>query len=89
MAVFGQSSLFVYWVHVELVYGVFSASLHKRLAFPDAVAAFAWFALLMFGVVLVKNLCVARWKQWRSAVAAGADGRRKTEDRRQKTEDGV
>ena len=63
MAVFGQSSLFVYWVHVEMVYGVFSSSLHKRLAFPDAAAAFAGFALFMFGVVLVKNLSVARWKQ--------------------------
>ena len=82
MALFGQSSLFVYWVHVELVYGVFSASLHKRLAFPDAVAAFAWFSLLVFGVVLVKNACVARWKQWRAAASEQATG-----DRRQETGD--
>jgi uncharacterized membrane protein len=72
MALFGQSSLFVYWVHVELVYGVFSRSLHKRLPFPDAVAAFAWFSLFMFGVVLIKNFCVARWKQWRTAAAGRA-----------------
>jgi uncharacterized membrane protein len=72
MAVFGQSSLFVYWVHVELAYGVASESLHKRLAFPDAVAGFAWFSLFMFGVVLLKNICVARWKQWRSEAARPA-----------------
>lgn len=72
MALFGQSSLFVYWVHVELVYGVFSASLHKRLAFADTVVAFAWFSLFMFGLVLVKNYAVARWKQWRTAPAASA-----------------
>jgi uncharacterized membrane protein len=68
MALFGQSSLFVYWVHVELVYGVFSTSLHKRLPFPDAVAAFAWFSLSMFGLVLLKNYLVARWKQWRASI---------------------
>ena len=72
MAVFGQASLFVYWVHVELAYGVFSTSLHKNLPLPRAVVAFAWFSLAMFGLVLVKNLCVARWKQWRAAVPAAA-----------------
>jgi uncharacterized membrane protein len=74
MALFGQSSLFVYWVHVELVYGVFSSSLHKSLPFPDAVAAFAWFSLLMFGLVLLKNFGVARWKQWRAAAVEPAPG---------------
>ena len=38
---FGRASLFVYWIHVELVYGVLSAPIHRRLAFPVAVAAFA------------------------------------------------
>jgi uncharacterized membrane protein len=67
MAVFGQSSLFVYWVHVELVYGVFSARLHKHLPFWDAVGAFAAFSLAMFVIVLGKNAAVGRWKQWRAA----------------------
>ncbi len=68
MALFGQSSLFVYWVHVELAYGVFSAPLHKSLPFWRAVAAFAWFSLFMFALVLVKNFGAARWKQWRATV---------------------
>ena len=62
-----QSSLFVYWVHVELVYGVFSAPLHKNLAFGDAVLAFAGFSLLMFTLAMAKNRAVAQWKEWRRA----------------------
>ena len=30
---FGRASLFVYWVHVELVYGVLTAPIHRRLPF--------------------------------------------------------
>jgi uncharacterized membrane protein len=52
---FGRASLFVYWVHVELVYGVLSAPIHKRLSFPVAVAAFVVFALAMFGLVKLKQ----------------------------------
>ena len=33
---FGKASLFVYWVHVELVYGVLTAPIHRRLPFPIA-----------------------------------------------------
>jgi uncharacterized membrane protein len=51
---FGRASLFVYWVHVELVYGVVSSPLHGRLSFPAAAAAFAVFSLAMFGLVRLK-----------------------------------
>jgi len=67
MVLFGKASLFVYWVHVELVYGVFSNPLHRNLPFPTAVAAFAGFSLFMFGFAMLKNAIVARWKEWRAA----------------------
>lgn len=70
MVLFGQASLFVYWVHVELVYGVASEPLHRNLAFATAVAAFAAFSLAMFGLAVAKNAAVARWRQWRAAAAA-------------------
>jgi uncharacterized membrane protein len=66
MVVFGHSSLFVYWVHVELVYGMFSGPLHRNLPFGQAVAAFAAFSLSMFGLVVLKNAGAARWKRWRA-----------------------
>jgi uncharacterized membrane protein len=70
MVLFGQSSLFVYWVHVELVYGVVSQPYHRRLPFAAAVAAFAVFSAAMFGLVLAKNAAAAGWKRWRAGVAA-------------------
>lgn len=52
---FGRDSLFVYWVHVELVYGVFSVAIHRRLPLAVALAAFVAFSLAMFGLVRLKS----------------------------------
>jgi hypothetical protein len=52
---FGRASLFVYWVHVELVYGVLSSSIHRRLPFPIAVLAFVTFTAVMYGLVRLKD----------------------------------
>jgi len=60
---FGRASLFVYWVHVELVYGVLTAPVHRRLAFPLALIAFGVFTIAMFGLVRLKALLL---KQGRS-----------------------
>jgi uncharacterized membrane protein len=67
MALFGRASLFVYWVHVELVYGIFSRPLHRNLSFPAAIAGFAAFSVTMFALAMVKNRGVAAWQQWRRA----------------------
>jgi uncharacterized membrane protein len=58
---FGRASLFVYWVHVELVYGVLSTPIHRRLPFPVAIAAFVIFTVAMFGLVRLKD-AVQRWR---------------------------
>jgi uncharacterized membrane protein len=58
---FGRASLFVYWIHVELVYGVLSAPIHRRLAFPVAVAAFVAFTAAMFGLVRFRD-SIQRWR---------------------------
>ena len=59
---FGRASLFVYWIHVEMVYGVLSAALHKRLTFEQAFAAFVLFSAFLFGVAKAKDSVVAWWK---------------------------
>lgn len=51
----GLSSLFVYWVHVEMVYGVLSAPLHRRLTLEAAACAFVLFAIFLFALVRSKN----------------------------------
>jgi hypothetical protein len=64
---FGRSSLFVYWIHVEMVYGLISLRIHKGLSHPAAWAAFAAFTLFMLACVVAKD----RFLTWRG-------GRRRT-----------
>jgi uncharacterized membrane protein len=52
---FGVASLFVYWIHVEMVYGVVSAPLHRQLTFAQALAAFAAFSVFLFALVKLKD----------------------------------
>ncbi len=74
MEIFGISSLFVYWIHVEMVYGVVSTPLHKALPLGKAVAAFAAFTLFLFALTLIKVQVVTRWKGRRAPVAATTSG---------------
>ncbi len=55
IVLFGQTSLFVYWVHVEMAYGFFSAPIKKSLTMPQALIAYALFVGLL--------LWMAHW--WR------------------------
>jgi uncharacterized membrane protein len=45
---FGRTSLFVYWIHVELVYGFISTPLHRRLSLIQWAIAYVLFTVLMF-----------------------------------------
>lgn len=58
MVVFGRTSLFVYWVHVELAYGFASYPLHVALPLPWAFAAFAGLTAIMLGAAV-------RWQRRR------------------------
>jgi uncharacterized membrane protein len=55
MQEFGRSSLFVYWIHVEMAYGVISTPLHRRLPVAWAIAGWALLTLLLFGLVRIKH----------------------------------
>lgn len=50
LVVFGQTSLFVYWVHVELAYGVLSATFKRSLSIPESLAAYVVFTVFMLGL---------------------------------------
>jgi uncharacterized membrane protein len=60
--VMGVESLFVYWIHVEMVYGVLSTPLHRRLTFEGALVAMAGFTVFLYGLVQLK-----RNRPWRHA----------------------
>ena len=55
----GRTSLFIYWIHVEMVYGLISLRIHKSLTHPQAWAAFAGFALFMLFCSVMKDRVVA------------------------------
>lgn len=57
---FGIASLFVYWIHVEMVYGVPSLPIHRRLTFGQAIVAFVLFSFFLFWLVKVKDRLVSR-----------------------------
>lgn len=57
MLLFGRASLFVYWVHVELAYGVFTHPIQRRLPLGWAIAVFGLFTA---GLLALSQLWVRR-----------------------------
>jgi fucose 4-O-acetylase-like acetyltransferase len=53
----GRTSLFIYWIHVEMVYGLISLPLHKRLSWTQSWIALAIFCVFMLGCSILKD----RW----------------------------
>ena len=60
---FGRSSLFVYWIHVELVYGYFAWSLYHRLPLWGTFVAYAIFSVLMYGAVVLRDRIAEWWHE--------------------------
>ena len=67
---YGRSSLLVYWVHVELVYGVLTLPFHRKLPLEQAYFGFIILSGLLFGVVKVKNGFMERRRLGRESVAS-------------------
>ena len=62
---FGRASLFVYWIHVELAYGVLSGPIHKSLTLGQAFTAYALFTIALFGAAKLKDQIVDWWNTGR------------------------
>ena len=58
----GRNSLFIYWIHVELVYGLVSLRLHHALGLGSAWLAFGGFVVLMVLASIGKDRLVA-WRR--------------------------
>ena len=57
----GRTSLFIYWIHIEMVYGLISLRIHKALTHGQAWAAYAAFVVFMLLCSIGKDR-VVRWK---------------------------
>ena len=68
----GRTSLFIYWVHVELVYGVSATSLKGSLSLGQTVIAYVVFTLLLLAASLIKDWVVRQWRELRAPRAPGA-----------------
>jgi uncharacterized membrane protein len=59
----GRSSLFIYWIHVEMVYGVMSTPLHHALTLPQSWIGLALFSAVMVLCALAKDRVKSWWRQ--------------------------
>jgi len=55
----GRSSLFVYWIHVEMVYGVLGRPLRRELPLGWSLVATAALCVLLYAIVLWKDRLMA------------------------------
>jgi uncharacterized membrane protein len=56
----GRTSLFIYWIHIELIYGLMVRPLHKSMMLGEAWIGVVVFSLLMVIVSLVKERVASR-----------------------------
>lgn len=72
----GRTSLFIYWIHVEMVYGVLSRPLHHALSYPQAFLGFCLFTLVMLGISMAKDRAVRQWALSAKRPSGQAAGRK-------------
>lgn len=58
----GRSSLFIYWIHVEMVYGLISLPIHGSLTHRQAWGAYAGFVVFMLLCSIAKDRVVRKVK---------------------------
>jgi uncharacterized membrane protein len=58
----GRASLFVYWIHVELVYGYASWLWRHRLPVWATAAAYVAFCVLMYGAIVLRDRVTSGWR---------------------------
>jgi uncharacterized membrane protein len=61
MRQFGVTSLFIYWIHVEMAYGGLSRPIKGQLPLPWSLLAFVLFLAAMLAVSIAKTAVADRW----------------------------
>jgi uncharacterized membrane protein len=69
MQLFGRTSLLVYWIHIDLCYGLIAhrLGLFGRLGMPAATVGFVGMVLLMLAIAWLKTT----WSSWSSPRSPG------------------
>lgn len=63
LTLLGRSSLFIYWIHVEMVYGLMSTPLHHSLTLSESWLGLVLFTALMVGCAIAKDRVKTWWRQ--------------------------
>jgi uncharacterized membrane protein len=58
----GRTSLFIYWVHVEMVYGLLTYPLRRQLPFGWSLVAFVLFSYAMYRLSVFKTRLTRQWR---------------------------
>jgi uncharacterized membrane protein len=66
LQVLGRSSLFIYWIHVEMVYGLVSLPLHGAFSLAGAWLALGAFCLLMLAAAVGKDWTIRKFRSGNS-----------------------
>ena len=69
----GRTSLFIYWIHVEMVYGLISLPLHRSLSWLQSWLGFVLFSCFMLLCSIAKDRLVTRWKDRRQGARIDYD----------------
>jgi len=69
---FGRNSLFIYWIHVELVYGYATWVIHRRLPLWGTSLAYVVFCAAMYAAILIRDRVVTWWKTTRTPKSSPA-----------------
>jgi uncharacterized membrane protein len=64
----GRTSLLVYWIHVDLCYGMVSSRLHGRLTMGWATVGFVTMTALMLAISIFKTRYFEAWRRRSAAV---------------------
>jgi uncharacterized membrane protein len=59
----GRTSLFIYWIHVEMVYGFVAYYLRERVSWGMTWVYYATFVVFMLACSLAKDRVVAGWRE--------------------------
>jgi uncharacterized membrane protein len=60
LATLGRSSLFVYWIHIEMVYGVIAEPLKRTMPLWLSLSSTLLLSVLLYGIVRWKNSLLER-----------------------------
>jgi fucose 4-O-acetylase-like acetyltransferase len=68
----GRTSLFIYWIHVEMIYGLVSRPIHHSLSLTQALLAYVLFAVFMLGCSIAKERVVQAYGRVRARPATAS-----------------